>query len=202
MKRVLYALVLILIVLASVAGYEFYVIIQQQSLIEIQSTTIQEKEVMIQLLTVEIDEMNNSIITLKDQNAKLVLTIEEKDRLIAEFRAEILDLNKALQNSSQWPDKKTLARFLYEDRTDNNQYIKGSYECEEFALDLQKAAYKKGYFLSVQYVTVGLLRQYGWEYQAPRAMTHVCNLAFVIDENAFYIVEPQTDQIAFLSYAD
>jgi len=184
-------------------GYEFYVIIQQQSLIEIKSTTIQEKEVTIQLLTVKIDEMNNSIITLKDQNAKLVLTIEEKDRLIGEFRTEILDLNKALQNSSQWPDKKTLARFLYEDRTDNNQYIKGSYECEEFALDLQKAAYRKGYFLSVQIVTAKLMEKYyGWEWSYPKAMTHACNLAFVIDENAFYIVEPQTDQIAFLFYAD
>ena len=201
-RKVLYALVLILIVSFSVAGYDFYVIEQQSVKIRVQTVLIENQRIAI-------GEMNATIIELRSENAKLVITVKQKEEAIREFKdqlselqIQVYDLTRALENSSNWPDLDTLKTFLARDQTDTNRYVKGSYECEEFALDLQKAAYKKGYFLSVQYVTVGLLEQYGWEYQAPRAMTHVCNLAFAIKENAFYIVEPQTDEIAFLSYAD
>jgi len=192
-------LFLILTLVFSLVCIETWIAIEQKNRLtsEIQALTIK-----IDQMNSTIDSMNNTIIILTSENAKLVLTVEEKDRAIREFESQVKKLKNSLENSSQFPDLQTLKSFLAEDKTNTHAYVKGSYECEEFALDLQKSAYKKGYFLSVQYVTVGFLEQYGWKYQAPRAMTHVCNLAFVIDNNAFYIVEPQTDKIALLSYAD
>lgn len=201
-RKVLYALVLILIVSFSIAGYEFYVIQVQDAKIREQTASIQEQKKSIEGQRVIIYGMNETIISLNGQNYEMRLAVEKKDQIIRDFERQVEDLSNALNNSTQWPDLEALKAFLGDDRTDEHPYVKGSYECEEFALDLQKAAYKKGYFLSIQYVTVGLLERYGWEYQAPRTMTHVCNLAFVIKQNAFYIIEPQTDEIAFLAYAD
>ena len=192
-RKVLYALVLILIVSFCIAGYEFYVI-------ERQSVAIRMQRALIESQSSSIEEMSARILTLESENQELTWTIQTKDQMIEEFRIQVKELESALENASHWPDLKTLKTFLREDRTNQHPYVEGSYECEEFALDLQKAAYKKGFFLSVQYSIV-VLEEQGWRYKKTTE-AHVCNLAFVIDENAFYIVEAQTDGIAFLSYAD
>jgi len=206
MRKVLYALSLILIVLASVAGYEFYVIEQQSVEIREQALLIQEHESVIETQLTVIQQMNGTIVILQSEKEALILTVEEKDRLIDEFKVEVERLKNALQNTSHWPDLRTLKRFLIDDDTDKwtlKRRAEGVYDCEDFALDLQKAAYRQGYFLSVQIVTVQLMEKYyGWEWAYPEAMTHACNLAYIINENSFYIVEPQTDKVAFLFYAD
>jgi len=191
-------LILILTVVFSFVCIETSMAIEQKNRLtsEIQALTIE-----IDQMNSTIDKMNNTIIILTSENAKLVLTVEEKDRAIREFENQVKNLKNTLENTSDFRDLETLKTFLREDKTNEHPYIAGSYTCVNFALDLQKDAYKKGYFLSVQYVTVGLLEQYGWTYQAPRAMTHACNLAYAIKQDAFYIIEPQTDEIAFLSSA-
>jgi len=167
MRKVLYALSLILIVLASVAGYEFYVIEQQSVEIREQALLIQEHESVIETQLTVIQQMNGTIVILQSEKEALILTVDDTDKWTLKRRAE------------------------------------GVYDCEDFALDLQKAAYRQGYFLSVQIVTVQLMEKYyGWEWAYPEAMTHACNLAYIINENSFYIVEPQTDKVAFLFYAD
>lgn len=45
-------------------------------------------------------------------------------------------------------------------------------------------------------------KRIGLEYEGLPTDTHACNIAFVINEKAFYIIEPQTDEVVFLCHAD
>jgi len=85
------------------------------------------------------------------------------------------------------PNYDTLIKWLYSDRTDRETYVKDTFDCEDFAMRLQKEALEDGLILSIQLDMVA---------------HHAINNAFVPKENKIYFVEPQNDGIWLVGALD
>jgi len=75
-----------------------------------------------------------------------------------------------------------LQQWLWDDPTSDNDYSY-RYDCDDFAMDLIRAAEKDGY----------LIGMYSEE-------DHVTNFANI--GNTVYIIEPQTDEVWLWGYVD
>jgi len=146
--------------------------------------------VLILLLTYEVGKtelltakLRDSIIKLEETKLALSHTnfalIEAKDTLSQE-RTEIL-APRELRNFSSVEE---LELFLAEDNTNEHEYIRSDFDCDDFALMLQHNALEKGYIMNCQTLFTA----------------HVLNM--VIIDNEIYYIEPMTDEITFLTHAD
>ena len=78
-----------------------------------------------------------------------------------------------------------LMLWLALDNTNQQEYIPITHDCEDFAIDLQKAGQVDGYLINLQF---NLLEE------------HV--LDSVVIGNYVYFIEPQTDEIWFVGSLD
>lgn len=89
-----------------------------------------------------------------------------------------------------WKSRDEIVEFLQSTNIDKSLYINKTYDCDDFALDLQQAAlrWKDGVFLGI-YV----------EKQSDGTL-HMKNIA--IAGNRIYTVEPQTDTVSYFCNVD
>ena len=89
-----------------------------------------------------------------------------------------------------WESREEIRQFLNETDIETNPYITKTYDCEDFALDLQQAAlrWKDGLFLGMY-----IEKQDG-------GIFHMKNIA--IAGNRIYLVEPQSDSITHFCNLD
>ncbi len=97
-----------------------------------------------------------------------------------------LNINK---NVKYFYDVDELKLWLLINQVDMLYYNEPSFDCEDFALLLQRDALKDGYIISCQY------NYYNNSY-------HIINTAFIPNENKIYCIEPQTDNIYMLCFMD
>jgi hypothetical protein len=89
------------------------------------------------------------------------------------------------KNPKPFPDLSTLITWLVNDNTDEQMYVTDTHDCDDFAMDLQKAAMEDGYIINVQFDLEG---------------SHALN-SVIINEGVFFI-EPQTDEIMNIGTLD
>jgi len=80
--------------------------------------------------------------------------------------------------------------FINQSEVDKREYVKTTYDCDDFATDLQKEAleWKDGRIINLQYVTM------------ENGSAHMLNT--VVIGNSVYQIEPQTDGYKRLCYLD
>ncbi len=98
---------------------------------------------------------------------------------------------------SEFSSKEELEKWLAEDDTEGNVYFfvradgtevsSAKYDCDDYALDLQKRALKDGYLMSASVVEKG-------------DQLHMINLVTI--GNDVYYIEPQTDEVWFYANRD
>ena len=97
----------------------------------------------------------------------------------------------------EFSSKEELRKWLRDDHTDKNVYIwdapdgtkrsSENYDCDDFALDLQRLASEDGFFMSVTIID-------------KNNQPHMINLVTI--GNDIYYIEPQTDELWFYSNLD
>ncbi len=97
----------------------------------------------------------------------------------------------------EFSSKGELRKWLLDDHTDKNVYIwdgpdgtersSENYDCDDFALDLQRIASEDGFLMSVTIIDKD-------------DQPHMLNLVTI--GNEVYYIEPQTDEVWFYSYLD
>lgn len=121
---------------------------------------------------------------LENQNSKalqaLNATLESNNEQLLSGLSN-LEQTRGLRNFLTLAE---LKQFLADDQTDKILYVKGVFECEEFAMMLQQNAFKQGYILNTQMLFT----------------SHMINLAIV--GNTAYYIEPTTDEIIFVNTLD
>ena len=98
---------------------------------------------------------------------------------------------------SEFSSKEELEKWLAEDDTEGNVYFfvradgtevsSAKYDCDDYAVDLQKRALKDGYLMSASVVE-------------KEDQLHMINLVTI--GNDVYYIEPQTDEVWFYSHLD
>ena len=91
------------------------------------------------------------------------------------------------EQPQHFPNYHTLLNWLYEDRTDRETYVENTFDCEDFAMRLQKEALEDGWIVSIQLDT---------------EKHHALNNAFVPNENKIYFIEPQNDGLWLVGVMD
>ena len=97
----------------------------------------------------------------------------------------------------EFSSKEELEKWLWDDHTDKNVYIwdasdgtkrsSDNYDCDDFALDLQRIASEDGFLMSVTIID-------------KNDQPHMLNLVTI--GNDVYYIEPQTDEVWFYSRLD
>ena len=82
------------------------------------------------------------------------------------------------KNPQPFPNLATLITWLDEDGTNDQAYVVDAHDCDDFAIDLQKAALEDGYLINVQFDLED---------------EHALNSAII--SNIVVFIEPQTDEI-------
>jgi len=80
-----------------------------------------------------------------------------------------------------------------------NQGIK-SFDCDDYALDLQEKALKDGYIISFEIIHPSEYGDLFKQGQIPEGTIHAINS--VIVGNEAYYIEPKTREIVFVAYLD
>jgi len=178
-RKVLYALVLILTVLASVAGYEFYVIQQQD-------VKIREQTEQIAILESKKLELQNTLRLLNEKVSSLESDKAELERLKGELEKQVSELDRELAKIKvQRPTYEELDRFLLLDITDKKSYVRDFYVCSDYAIDLRMNARQAGWNVSVVFV---------WWKTRGNEFAHALNSAYLADGTLVWI-EPQYDSV-------
>jgi hypothetical protein len=90
----------------------------------------------------------------------------------------------------QFKSLSELQSWLAEDDTDSYAYIPVEFDCEDFAMMLQRNSLNDGYIISVELVDTN------WD----GYIDHAMNTAII--GNSIYLIEPQTDGVWFYCYCD
>lgn len=91
-----------------------------------------------------------------------------------------------------------LKLWLALDHTDEVEYVSDSYDCDDYAFNLQKNARNAGYLLDITLVDSCDIVAYSKGY----TKWHVTILAIIPLENEIYIVDPQTDGVTKMANID
>lgn len=111
-------------------------------------------------------------------NAYRIETIEPQGPFV--FNVEIIEPHEL----RHFRNRAELENFLEMDTTDLLDY-RGDFKCLSFAEMLSHRAMESGYRL--------IVLQDAWTYNI--TVRHAYNMAYCTEEDAFYIVEPQSDAI-------
>jgi len=124
----------------------------------------------------EIGGLQHSLNVTADTLTQTVTAMEaERARLV---------VGKELRNFDSVAE---LEDFLAQDNTSEQEYIKTTFDCEDFALMLQRHAFTEGFIINCQKLPVG-------------GIEHMDNLAII--GNGMYYIEARTDEISFAGYLD
>ena len=80
-----------------------------------------------------------------------------------------------------------LEAWLAADDTDEQIYVEETHDCDDFAIDLQKAGIADGYLINLEFIVT-------------EDVGHVCNA--VIIGNEVYFIEPQSDEVWLVGFVD
>jgi hypothetical protein len=130
----------------------------------------------IQLLQAALNETKSSL-ALTTNNLTTVLEQLELERALIINRQGVRNF-KSLEE---------LQEFLANDDTDQQQYIKDTFDCDDFAMMLQERAFEQGYIINCQKLPVG-------------GLNHMDNLA--ICANDMYFVEAESDVVSYAGFLD
>lgn len=125
-----------------------------------------------------------------NKNTLLATELENTEAQLEEAQAQATyweTLYSSIKPPRYFESKSELESWLAEDDTDSYTYIPDTFDCDDFAMTLQKHALDDGYIISCEYVP-----GYYW--------AHMLNTAII--GNSLYKIEPQTDEVTFLSYLD
>jgi len=146
--------------------------------------------VLILLLTYEVGK--TELLTGKLQD--LIVNLEQTKSALSHTNLALAEANATLSQEGtnirtpkelrNFSSVEELELFLAEDKTNEQEYINSDFDCDDFALMLQRNALEKGYIMNCQTLFT----------------THVLNM--VIIDNEIYYVEPMTDEIIFLTHVD
>lgn len=131
-------------------------------------------------LTFNLEETKSTLSYTNLALSHINLALMEANETISQERTEIL-APRELRNFSSIEE---LELFLAEDNTNEYEYISNEFDCDDFALMLQRNALEKGYIINCQTLFTA----------------HVLNM--VIINNEIYYIEPMTDEIIFLTHVD
>lgn len=92
---------------------------------------------------------------------------------------------QSIQEPRHFNSLQELNTWLAEDDTDSYAYVPTYFDCDGFALTLQRHALEDGYIISCE---VDLVRM------------HMLNTAVI--GNVCYLIEPQTDEVSVYCYLD
>jgi hypothetical protein len=116
-----------------------------------------------------------------------------KTEYVTEYVPEYIYLTRTeyvYRDLRQFNSVSELKGWLAKDNTDSMQYVTTTFDCEDFAMMLQKHAAEDGYILSMQLVDT----------DGNGLIDHAINTAVV--GNIIYAIEPQTDYVWFYCYCD
>ena len=133
-----------------------------------------------ELLTTKLQDLTINLEETKLALSHTNLALVEAKETISQERTKILT-PRELRNFSSIEE---LELFLAEDNTNEHEYIRSEFDCDDFALMLQRNALEKGYIMNCQTLFTA----------------HVLNM--VIIDNEIYYIEPMTDEIIFLTHVD
>ena len=131
-------------------------------------------------LTAKLQDLTVNLKETKSALSHTSLALVEANETISQERMRILT-PRELRNFSSIEE---LELFLAEDNTNEYEYIRSEFDCDDFALMLQRNALEKGYIMNCQTLFTA----------------HVLNM--VIIDNEIYYIEPMTDEIVFLTHVD
>ena len=137
---------------------------------------VNEYESRIQLLEGALNETRDSLYLTTDN---LIQALQQ------------LELERALVTNGQglrnFKSLEELRQFLSDDDTDQHEYIKDSFDCDDFARMLQERAFEKGYVINCQKLPVG-------------GLNHMNNLALC--GNDMYFIEADSDTVSYAGFLD
>jgi hypothetical protein len=133
-----------------------------------------------ELLTTKLQDLTIKLKETKLELSHTNLALMETNVTLFQERTKILT-PRELRNFSSVEE---LELFLAEDNTNEHEYIESEFDCDDFALMLQRNALEKGYIMNCQTLFTA----------------HALNM--VIIDNEIYYIEPTTDEIIFLTHVD
>ena len=175
-------------------------------------------------------ELSTTMTTLQEVETELSITKATLLEREAQFYVTGMtlqkteaDLGAALAEAAFWESVATpepfgsleeLEDWLAEDDTDDNEYIDGNFDCEDFALMLQQHAREDGYKIDFQVIYCDdmgydedgdLYFRYEYYYwpgfpELDFAYYHAMNTTTI--DNSVYVVEPQTDEVLLWTILD
>ncbi|KYC46767.1 MAG: hypothetical protein AMQ74_01759 [Candidatus Methanofastidiosum methylothiophilum] len=119
-----------------------------------------------------------------------VLEANDTDRTVQEEVVEI-------QGMRDFNSLSELKIFLLQDPTDWENYKESTNDCDDFARTLVSRAADKGFIISLQLVSPEQYHEYFGKTLSGNHM--ICS---AIVRNKIYFIEPQTDEVEFVSYMD
>lgn len=127
----------------------------------------------------------------------LQISLNQTQVVLNQTQGELAQVNAALQEEKakiivgqelrNFSSLDELKDFLAKDDTDEHEYIKIEFDCEDFSFMLQRHALAEGYLINCQKLPVG-------------GIEHMCNMAIV--GNEIYYIEPRTDKVTYMGYLD
>lgn len=120
---------------------------------------------------------------VKGDLAQVTTTLSQETTALSQERAKIF----ALRELRHFSSLDELKEFLSRDKTDKCTYVKGTFDCDDFARMLQENALEEGYLINCQRSTI-------------HGVKHMLNMAFV--GNDIYYIEASTDGVMHAGYID
>ena len=123
---------------------------------------------------------------LNETRIELDIVTDNLTKVLQQLELErvLVTNGQALRNFKSLDE---LEEFLANDDTDQNQYVKTTFDCDDFAMMLQRHAAEKGFIINCQKMPVG-------------GLEHMNNLA--ICGNDLYSIEAKTDKITYVGFLD
>lgn len=102
---------------------------------------------------------------------------------------------------TDWESAEELVQFILEDDTNERQWTRDTFDCDDFSYQLRDRALAKGKYLSVVYVAYDEYNsRFDPDLSANGYSYHMINMARV--GNTLWLIEPQTDDLEILGDVD
>lgn len=122
--------------------------------------------------------------TLKTDNANLKIKVENLQGIVTDLKTTLAGQTTTI---TEFASLDELKQFLKYNDENTKQYVASTHDCDDFAIELQRAAlsWNGGRIINAQLVN---------------ECTHMLNTAVI--GNSVYKIEPQTDEITLMCNLD
>lgn len=157
--------------------------------------TVGEKQEQVSNLQMELIYLQNLAEGIEREGDRARAELNRQRASNELLKAEVLKWKQAYEqkpsvssNLREFRTMPELTAWLVADGTSDNKYVPNLFDCDDFARMLQGNAMNDGYIISIIIVS------------SPGGGYHAKNACLI--GNAFYFIEPQTDEHYFWGYVD